>query len=289
MKINFTINTENTDDIDMLGKFVSIIRDSNTKTSKQIMFGNNHNNKNDIMHYCLDIDQTDPNTRYDPDNKLIGTFNSIEEVNQFLNQYKHDNKYTGLKLGQRIQINDGVHNARWYIAGFDCEYNKIASDGTTYDNGTGIMLIPETYLIKNSYDSSEKGYIGSTIHTTTLPTIANNLKRVLGTHLIERNVLLSSSISGDNSNNYTWTKAYATLPSVGQLTGTFASHNNKYDDGEANYKLPLFNYMEYKTGSLFWSRGFYGSNFAWRVRGDGSVGFNYAGFNYGVRPLIYIR
>ena len=95
------------------------------------------------------------------------------------------------------------------------------------------------------------------MHTTTLPTVVTKLKTVLDTHVVNRNVLLSSSVDRTGSTAYTWTTADATLMSVGQMTGTFASHNNKYDDGEANYKLPLFNYENYKPGfdSYFWMRG----------------------------------
>ena len=79
------------------------------------------------------------------------------------------------------------------------------------------------------------------------------------------------------------------------MTGTFASNRNKYDDGEANYKLPLFDNMEYKTGSYFWSRGvwgYYGDRYgycgAWIVNTDGSIGYCVTSTG-GVRPLIYIR
>ena len=106
---------------------------------------------------------------------------------------------------------------------------------------------------------------------------------------MNRNVLLSNSVSGHNSSAYTWTTADATLMSIGQITGTFGSHNTKYDDGEANYKLPLFNYEEFKTSSSFWSRGVSGYADAWIVYSDGDVGVNYTSNTFGVRPLIYLR
>ena len=154
------------------------------------------------------------------------------------------------------------------------------------------MLIPETQLTTAAWNTSAStsgGYLNSSIHKTTLPTIANNLKKVLGTHLINRNVLLSSSINSNGyANNYKWTTAYATLMSIGQLTGTFEKNKNKYDDGEANYKLPLFDHMDYKTGYDFWSRGISDSSGAWCVY-HGRVTDLGAHSAYGIRPLIYIR
>jgi len=81
--------------------------------------------------------------------------------------------------------------------------------------------------------------------------------------------------------------------SVGQLTGTFASNNNKYDDGEANYKLPVFNKTSiYISGVAFWVRNiwWYNSNTgwnAWSIGGDPYYQITRGDFR--IRPLIYIR
>ena len=119
------------------------------------------------------------------------------------------------------------------------------------------------------------------MHTTVLPNIVTKLKTVLGTHIVNRNVLLSSSIdSYSHSNAYTWTTADATLMSIGQMTGTFASYNNK---------LPLFNYEDFKTSSNFWSRGVGNGTGAWVAYNDGSIGYDSVRTSFYVRPLIYIR
>ena len=159
-------------------------------------------------------------------------------------------------------------------------------------------MIPKTKLTTakwNTTNTTSGGYKSSYMHNTVLPNIVNTLKTVLGTHVVNRNVLLSSSTStgsgsSGKSNAYKWTTADATLMSVGQMTGTFASHNNKYDAGEANYKLPLFNYEDYWTGSDFWLRGINGSKSVWHILDSGRVGttYSYSG-HIGARPLIYLR
>ena len=210
--------------------------------------------------------------------------------------YKDGN--TKLRVGNYVTIKDGTYNAVWEIAGFDMESNQKAADGTTFDNGYGICMIPQTRVTTATWNASNTltgAYKSSTMHTTHLPGIVTKLQNVLGSHIVQRNVLLSSSLDRSYyySNAYTWTTTYATLMSVGQMTGTFAANRNKYDDGEANYKLPIFNSKDFKIGSYFWSRGVWGdfTSFcsAWNVGSDGSIGSGFVCDSYGVRPLIYLR
>ena len=176
------------------------------------------------------------------------------------------------------------------------EYNRRAADETIYNNGYGICLIPKTSLgnvtWNDNYDTPE-AYNNSTMNKTTLPTVANNLKKILGSHLIQRNVLLSNSRDSGNrtgyANNYTWTTAYCTLMSMGQVTGTFASNRNKYDDGEANYKLSLFNYESWSFNTWAWLRGIYSRFSAYILKSSGDSDFYNYNTSGGLRPLIYIR
>ena len=223
-------------------------------------------------------------------------------MDKFLNKYNHDNGYRSatipLRLGDYVTIQDGTYNVRWIVAGFDMEHNQTAADGTVYDNGYGICMVPQDQITTGKWNTSNTtgGYKSSQIHTTNLPGIVSTLQNVLGSHIVSRNVLLSSNVSGNNSNAYTWTTAYATLMSIGQMNGTFASNNTKFDDGEANYKLPVFNFIEFKTGSNFWVRNVRSSNYvgsgntyAWFTNTSGSLDAKLVSEFSGVRPLIYLR
>ena len=239
----------------------------------------------------------------DPNNRIytytnLGTWSSASDVDTFLSRFNRSTGYkdgnTKLRVGNYVTIQDGTYNAIWEIAGFNMEHNQLAVDGTVYDNGYGIGFIPNTRVTTgkwNTSDTTAGGYKSSYMHTTVLPGIVTKLKTILGSHIVNRNVLLSSSIdSNGHSNAYTWTTAYATLMSIGQMTGTFAAKNNKYDDGEANYKLPIFNSEEYRTGSQFCSRGVYDSVSAWYVDTYGNINCNNRTSNwFDVRPLIYLR
>ena len=248
------------------------------------------------------IPTDDPNTRYE--SKDLGTWSSLSNVDTFMSKYNHDSNYsyrgTLLSLGNYVTIQDGTYNVQWVIAGFDMEHNQTAADGTTYDNGYGICMIPKTIVTTGRWSNNGKisgGYKSSYMHTTLLPTVVTKLKTVLGTHVVNRNVLLSSTVNGSyNSSAYTWTTADATLMSVGKMNGTFAVNDTKYDDGEANYKLPVFNYMQFRIDSDFWSRGIEGKYTryyrAWNVNNSSLPGSlsNTNVFNIiGVRPLIYLR
>ena len=277
------------------------------------------------------------NDMYDP-NTIIATINSITDANQFCNIYNHNNRYNGLKLGQKIKINDGAYNINWLIAGVDYEADNIADDGSPNNNGHGICLIPESVPIRlvqwdsrapwNSVDFNDMmhiPYINSTIRTNALRSIGDNLKNVLGDHLINRNVLLGSSVSNSlyqGTISYTWTKDYCTLMSPLQIIGencykrhsgdNFSMVSNNYDNGEANYKLPLFNYMKLNTyihrdvfDADIWLRAYAGvydyivsgktyySETAWKLTSAGNL---YATLSYNdtagettACPMIYIR
>ena len=243
----------------------------------------------------LEFQVDDPNERaYASIN--LGTWSSVSDVDTFFSRFNRSTIYkdgnTKLRLGNYVTIQDGAYNSIWEIAGFDMEHNQKAADGTVYDNGYGICMIPKTHVTIGKWSTSDTtgGYKSSYIHGTTLSNIVTYLKTILGSHMVNRNVLLSSSVANGsyNSNAYTWTTAYATLMSIGQMNGTFAAKNNKYDDGEANYKLPLFNSKDFKTGSTFWSRGI-GGGYIWCVNSDGSIAYYPTNDSLYVRPLIYLR
>ena len=241
------------------------------------------------------IDTSTPNTRYEIKN--LGTWSSVEDVNTFLDACNHVTGYYGATIGSYVTINDGTYNKEWVIAGFDMEHNRMASDGIVYDNGYGICLIPKNSLGNYAWSHIVNGYTNtykkSDIHQTILPDVANNLKNVLGDHLIERRVLLSSSRNASYyADSYVWTTAYCTLMSAGQITGTFASNSNKYDDGEANYKLPLFNYETWSFDELAWLRGLHNSRSnlgVYCITTSGDLAKRDCDNSGGLRPLIYIR
>ena len=250
---------------------------------------------NDAM---IDINyHLDPPNERDYSDTSLGTWNSVSDVDTFFNRFNYNNGYkdgdTKLSLGNYIAIQDGTYNAQWMIAGFDMESNQKAADGTRYNNGYGICLVPKTHVMSGNWNSrltTSGGYINSLVHTETLNNVTANLKNILGSHIVNRNVLLGYAESSGYSTGYTWTTAYATLMSVGQMTGTFAANGNKYDDGEANYKLPVFNFTGFKTGYYFWTRAVGKNVYAYYVDSNGGISYGSdVGAIFYIRPMIYVR
>ena len=238
------------------------------------------------------------NYNYDSSNTLIATFNSISDTNQFCNNHNHDNNYNGLKLGQRIQINDGTYNKIWYIAGFDCEYNNVASDCTIKNNGYGICLVPTTSLISaqwNPTNTTSRGYYGSSIHNLCNTTIGPNLKYILGSHLITRNVLITNSVTNNGSSvNYTWSTTNCILLNKVAIEGTYLTSDSKvkYNTGELSYQLPIFRFISRYFLNGTWLRSVSssaGSTTADYVGSYASITNDLTSSIHSVFPLIYIR
>ena len=243
----------------------------------------------------------------------IQKWTNIDDVSWFFGQFNHNNNYTNsfgqhLKLGMGIVIQDGTYNATWDIAGFDMETSHIAADGTTVDNGYGIYLLPRTSLgnsqMWGTYNQMPAGYLGCTPMQNTLADIQSKLEAVLGDHLVNRKVYLSTAANDNGSTAGKWTNAKLTLMSLTQIDGrgwgSVGSHYCAYDVGEATQKLPLFNYERYwlPYREWYWTRGLYGKFSwqdtiyagAWRVGANGDIGggLDVSG-SYGVRPLIYVK
>ena len=215
----------------------------------------------------LPTDTTPPNTRYEV--KSLGVLSSNPNENtlnldDFLFECCHETGYYGASIGSTITIKDGTYNKTWVIVGFDCEHNRTAADGTVYDNGYGIFMIPtEGLFYGNNQLIFEDGYIDTNAHKNLnindncTATILSQ-STILNNHLIKRKVLLSNKYDGSGStmhtSGYEWTTACCTLMSAGQITGTFGVNSTKYDDGEANYKLPYFNFNTWQYESA-WLRG----------------------------------
>lgn len=244
------------------------------------------------MQYQFD----NPNERYLYSN--LGTWSSTSDVDTFLTNYNHANNYANgsskISLGNYVTIKDGTYNVKWMIAGFDMEYNQMADDGIRYSNGYGICMIPLTTATSASWGdvayTTSGGYISSTMHTTTIPAIITALQNVLGDHIVQRYVLLSNGVNSSTqlASSYTWAKAYGTLMSPGQMNFSFRGYRTRYDDGEANYRMPVFNYRLYNSTTT-WTRGIYSNTYT--ICSNGSYSFTSASMamSYGVRPVIYIR
>ena len=249
-----------------------------------------------LFFYLNDACKLTPNDRYEA--KSLGTWSSVSQVDSFLSTYTHANGYNGLSVGNYATIQDGIYNKAWLIAGFDTEYNR----GDTA-SGYGITMIPIEPLFNaqmNTSNTTAGGYYGSAMRTSTLPTVATNLKKVLGDHLLSRRVLLSNSVNSTapspggagwtgSSDGWAWYSEYLTLMSEVQVYGS-SVWGGGYDVGEADKILPIFKFIHQNEFSrlTFWLRAVASSTIFARADDDGRAGIWGASLSDGVRPLLYL-
>ena len=230
----------------------------------------------------------------------LGTITSSNRDEWIAKHINSDGTFNDIYVGDTVTIQDGTYNAKWVVAGFDTEFNKGDTGLTTHH----ISLIPQTYLFTapmNDTNTTAGGYAGSKMHKTTLVTVANNLKNALGSHLLERRVLLSNSMSTSiasgagagwtgASNNWAWTSAYCTLLTEVQVYGSTVLSSSFYDVGEGCSQLPLFKFVNYVYFGRFgfWLRAVASSADFARAHGSGVAGNDFASNAYAVRPLITI-
>ena len=232
----------------------------------------------------------------------MGTITS-SNIDSFLTQHEvSTGKFTDVYIGDKVTIQDGTYNKVWIVAGLDTEYNRGDTALTTHH----ISLIPQDYLITarmNDTNTTEGGYAGSEMHTTTLPTIVTNLQKALGSHLLKRRVILTTSINATDasgavpgwvgrSNNWAWTDAYATLMSEVQVYGSSVFGSSGYDVGEACQQLPIFKFINHVRFDRvhFWLRAVTGTTYFAYAGSNGNAYYgSYASkSDIGVRPLIVI-
>lgn len=234
------------------------------------------------------------------ESKSLGTWNKASDVDTFLSRFNHNSFYsdgdTTLALGNYVTIQDGTYNAIWEIAGFDMEHNQTAADGTVYDNGYGICLIPKVYVTSDRWNTTATtsgGYYSSYMHKTVLPGIVTNLNTVLGDNIVNRNVLLSNNVNSATGfpSSATWTTAYSALMSYKQISDDpDTSGFEKFSNGEASYYLPLFIYEEYgDTSDFSWMRNPKGFSYVRVVTTSNTYNSCSASDRRHIRPMIYIR
>ena len=241
-----------------------------------------------------------PNNRYE--DKKIGECSSSLEVDYFFNKYNNATGYDGLSLGNYITINDGIYNADWMIAGFDT-YKGIGQ----IDCGYGMVIIPRTYIETSSQSTwqmhtnatTEGGYVGSIMNTTTLESVSTQIIKMIGAHNVTLSTTLTNSIDSSKSkpngltgasNGYKWYNKYISLMSEYQVFGN-PVFGNSLDGGCQLIKLPVFNFIkpnEYAKVD-FWIRTIASSTSYSYVSASGTCWYDNANTYKYLRPLFYVR
>ena len=172
--------------------------------------------------------------------KNHGTFSSLSQVEEFLNNHQVSSEvFSDLMIGDNFILQTGGGSYRVHIAGFDTEYDK-GERGLNSHHITCIANFGQSKM--NSSATTANGYAGASVMQSFLDTKASELRNVVGSHLLQRSVLLSVESSGGRSSRWAWYNKYLTVLSEVQTTGTVI-WGNQYDIGEGYEKLPIFNLL----------------------------------------------
>jgi hypothetical protein len=221
----------------------------------------------------------------DSTGSVIATFNSTNDVKDFVESNISTKGFSeNVKLGGKIQINDGTYNKEWIIVGFNTQ-----SSATSQPH---ISLIPTDSLGNypmNSSNTNRGGYAGSEAFAI-CNTMANNLANVLGNYLLTRNELLGNS--GNSPYTTTSKSVRVNLLNEIQVFGS-RSYSDSREDGYDTTQLPGFRLNKVSktisSYSIWWLRSAYSgfSNDFCYVDG-GSPYYGDARASVAFRPLITI-
>lgn len=129
--------------------------------------------------------------------KDLGTLNSIDDTEYFIKTYRIEKgKFGDLALGDTITIQN---NGKWHIVEFDYHCDAADAEDVNYiNNFHNIALMPVepmTSYFYNSKNGHNYNYLYSYLNKTTIPSLVNNLKTILNTHLKTRWEFVNSKIS----------------------------------------------------------------------------------------------
>jgi hypothetical protein len=221
----------------------------------------------------------------DSTGSVIATFNSTNDVKDFVESNISTKGFSeNVKLGGKIQINDGTYNKEWIIVGFNTQ-----SSATSQPH---ISLIPTDSLgnyVMNIDDTNRGGYIGSAAFAI-CNNIANILARVLGDYLLTRNEFLGNA--GYSSYSTTSKSVRVNLLNEIQVFGS-RTYSDSRENGYDTTQLPGFKLNKVSktisSYSIWWLRSAvsgYSNSFCFVD--NGSPYYGDARASVAFRPLITI-
>ncbi len=182
--------------------------------------------------------------------------------------------FSGLYLGDYIMksvtIDGTAYSRKWMFAYFDGFYLQGTSvSGTTSLNTHHIVVVPDSILGNakmNGTNTTEGGYIASTMWTETIPKVADALTEAFtSSHVLPFRTTVSSAMSATTASRgnaawtgaasaTTWVTATCNLMSEPQYYGETIFSSSGYDVGANKRQFPLFTRLPYKR-EVFWLTG----------------------------------
>lgn len=242
-----------------------------------------------------------------------GHFASLDALSGALTAGDFSDIYIGDYIDATFSYGGTSYTARCRVAGID--YYMNYGDGTDMITRHHLAMVPDSTITArmNSTNTTDGGYVGSEMYTTTLPALMNALGGASGTpfygHLLSFRELLSNAIDTTTAgthpamnpgrsgwaSSYAWYTVLGVLMSEQQIYGSTLAASSVYAQGNAK-QLPLFNFVpEYvyhtpttKGMLAHWLRSVAYSTGFCLVSNFGDAHDDPASGAIGVRPLFVI-
>jgi hypothetical protein len=240
-----------------------------------------------------------------------GHFASLDALSRALAAGDFSDIYIGDYIDAPFSYGGTSYTARCRVAGIDYYMNYGDTDLITRHH---LAMVPDSTIAArmNSTDTTDGGYAGSEMYTTTLPALMNALGGAGGTpfygHLLPFRELLSNAISTASgthpamhpgstgwAENWAWYTVSGVLMSEQQIYGSTLAASSVWAQGNTK-PLPLFNLVpEYMfstpTAARYshWLRSVVFDR-AFCIAADDGVGVGYGSSAnvFGLRPLFVI-
>ena len=213
--------------------------------------------------------------------------------------------FSGLAIGdyitKTITVNGTAYTVKWLCAGF----NHYIGTGDTNCSTPHIAMLPEGIIgtaKMNETNTTEGGFKGSQMWTTTLPLYVTAVQNAFGSaHVLKHRDYMSKTVNTSLASmagcgwsgavtgwGCEWTDVYLSLLSEIEVYGSTIFSSSGFDIGVKHQQLPLFrlNPAAANVRSLWWLSAVASSTYFASVGADGYANADLASYSFGVRPLF---
>ena len=165
--------------------------------------------------------------------------------------------YPGNYFNKTVSIDGTSYNLTFIFADLDTFYGGYNDNAIVNTHHVGVIILGLPSARMNETNTTVGGYVGSKMHTVTLPKYLAAIKEILGdTHIVKHKKLYTNSINstgynryGTNSgcsNDWAWAENQEiSLLTESQVYGHSVWSSSGYDTGEAHRQLSIFRFRTY--------------------------------------------
>ena len=216
-------------------------------------------------------------------------------------------KFVGIHIGDWITKSvtvDGTtySDVKWILGDFDYHLHRGDTETTTHH----VLVFPEGVLGSarmNATNTTEGGYVGSEMWTTTIPLYATGIQTAFGSsHVLTHKEILTTSVDMTvpsqgwikrigMADNWAWTSVTVNLFNEAMIYGVTPNSSSFYDIGDCNSQIGamrLSNSDSFIRSTRYWLRAVTSGTIFAIANNQGASGNYNASLPIGVRPYFLL-